>query len=249
MLTNIKRFIKWNLFRFGYQIGKIPVGCQNKYKWLRELNISSVVDIGANTGQFATEIKEWLPEVKIYSFEPIGDVYKQLLNNTSAFRNITAYNMALGAQNGTLDMQRNEFTAASSLLSLTDSAKETYAFACKTVPEQIQIRTLDSMVANGQVEIDSNSLIKIDVQGYESEVLKGGREAISLANIIICEVCFIELYKGQAVFRDLVAQVEALGFELRALWDIDMSGVDGFPIFGDAIFFRKNKVRLDSRSN
>jgi hypothetical protein len=60
-------------------------------------------------------------------------------------------------------------------------------------------------------------LIKLDVQGYELEVLRGGEACLRHARAVLCEVSFKVFYSGQPLFHEIVAFLAARGFTLSAL--------------------------------
>src|SRR5207302_11138511 len=91
-----KRRIKAAFRLLGLDIRKAtPTG------WLRDLAIRTVLDIGANEGQFAREIREILPDAKIISFEPLRDCYEGLLAQADSLGAFEVHNFALGEERGT----------------------------------------------------------------------------------------------------------------------------------------------------
>src|SRR5438034_257558 len=62
--------------------------------WLRELNPKTILDIGANTGQFAVAINTILPDARILSFEPLPDCFEQLKRNLSKAKNFARFRLS-----------------------------------------------------------------------------------------------------------------------------------------------------------
>jgi hypothetical protein len=65
---------------------------EDRFKWIRNLDIKTVIDVGANTGQFAAEIHAILPKAAIYSFEPLRECYDFLVDNMSHVPKFQAFN-------------------------------------------------------------------------------------------------------------------------------------------------------------
>ena len=197
MIRNAKKLIRNTLNALNIDIHKIPEHEKNKFVWLSDLDINTIIDIGANTGQFALKIKKCLPEALIYSFEPLQVIYMQLLKNSSKLRNFKAYNLALGEFNGSNKIHRSTFSASSSMLKMGELHKGAYPFTSETYMEEIIVNKLDDVVVEEKLELKAQVLVKIDVQGLEDKVIKGGLNTFTRAKVAIAEVSFCELYEGQ----------------------------------------------------
>ncbi|GAH79987.1 unnamed protein product, partial [marine sediment metagenome] len=88
------------------------------------MSIRTVLDIGANTGQFASQFQRLLPDARLYSFEPLEDCYNELLKRMGHIPKFRAFNFALGDINGQAQIYRNDYTPSSSLLSMEKIHKE-----------------------------------------------------------------------------------------------------------------------------
>ena len=216
---------------------RIPPSDRNKFVWFKELNINTVLDIGANAGQFAIEINGFLPSAHIYSFEPLKDIYIKLLKNTKRIPAIKAFNMALGESCGTMRIYRNNFSAASSMLDLADLTKDAFPFTKDTVGEEIFVSTLDDMV-DTDIDVKKEVLLKMDVQGYEDKVIAGGKNTLGMTSVVLVEVCFKELYKGQMLFDGLRMKLGEFGFNFEGIIYTSLHPKTGMPLFADAVFVK-----------
>ncbi|MGH2523375.1 MAG: FkbM family methyltransferase, partial [Anaerolineales bacterium] len=152
--------------------------------WLKQAGIHSVIDVGANTGQFARMIHDALPEATIYAFEPLPDCFEALVRQMGGVKNFKAYNVALGSAEGTHTFYRNPFSLSSSFRPMTDLHRRNFPqTAGINAPLSIPVRPLDSFAA--ELDLPDKLLIKLDVQGYEDEVLRGGGELIPRAHMVI----------------------------------------------------------------
>lgn len=237
MLNKVKKLTK-SLFRLcGLDIRRLDQTVDN-YNWLEKCNIASVLDIGANTGQFAEKIHKILPDVAIFSFEPLTDCYNELLNRMEYVPKFLAFNFALSNRNGRTKIYRNDHTPSSSLLPMKELHKREYPFTEHSTAQEIEIRCLDDII--DELNIDKNVLVKIDVQGTEDMVIRGGKKTISQARIIIIETSFQPLYSGQPLFEDIYNLLKP-NFKYMGSWGKSrISQLDGSPLFEDSIFVNKS---------
>lgn len=205
--------------------------------WLHELNISSVLDIGANKGQFALTARMLLPHAHIYSFEPLPDCFREIKNRFKSSENFTAFNVGLGDCSGELEFEQNNFSPSSSFLKVSKRHQELFPFTQITKPVTVKIERLDDFIDNNNLEIKTPFLIKIDVQGYENKVLLGAKKTLQRASLIIIETSFEELYEGQPLFKDIYAQLIDLGFTYGGSLEQMYEPNSGKVIQTDGIFF------------
>lgn len=208
----------------------------DRLAWLSELNIKTVFDIGANVGQFATEIRERLPEAKIYSFEPLKECYEKLSATFKNDKNFQAFNYALGESEGSMTMNKSSYTPSSSLRPMADSHKELFPHTKDNIPETIKIRRLDDVFA--ELKPQAKILIKADAQGYEDKVIAGGMNAFRQASAAIIEASFVPLYDGQPLFDEIYEKMKSLGFSYQGSLHQKINKKTGEVLFEDAIFIK-----------
>lgn len=234
----LKKLIKTILNIFGLDLRRIPKCEINKYVWLQELNIKTILDIGANVGQFALEINKYLPNANIYSFEPLMKEYDQLIKNTRRIRQFIAFNIALGDINDKHIIHSHNFSPASSLLKVSNISIAAYPYIGKSMEEVIEVKRLDDFIDSQNIILEPEILIKIDVQGYEDRVIRGGENIFKLAKVIISEISFQELYEGQQCFDGIYNQLINLGFSLKGIVGPGLNPNTGLPLYADAIFMK-----------
>jgi FkbM family methyltransferase len=113
--------------------------------WLKNLNIHSVFDIGANTGQFAADIRKILPDALIFAFEPLKDCYERMLERMKNVPNFKAFNFALGNEGTEVDMHRSSYSPSSSILPMGSLHKKAFPFTNGGSLERITVRRLDDV--------------------------------------------------------------------------------------------------------
>ncbi|WP_442794347.1 FkbM family methyltransferase [Pelobium manganitolerans] len=207
--------------------------------WLQQRNIKTVLDVGANTGQFANLIHKILPQANIISFEPIKKCYNQLLENTASL-NIKTYNCALGETDEMQEINISAHSPSSSLLPMTKLHNEVFAGTNFVETESITVKTLDLLFA--ELPIKGKFMIKVDVQGFEDKVIKGGAETFKKADCVLIETSFVELYEGQLLFDGIYQMLVGLGFEFKGNYTQTKSKEDGSIIYAESFFVNKNQL-------
>lgn len=178
--------------------------------------VDTIIDIGANNGQFLKASNYFFPKASIYSFEPIPDLFQKLDKLQS--KNIKIFNIAVGSSTGNFDFHLNAYSHVSSFLNISKE-NETYPKdSIRTI--QVKQDTLDNV--SKSLDIKGITLLKLDVQGFEMEVLKGGINTIKThVNYIIVEANFVNLYENQPTFTELNRYLNELGFELKTMLDFN----------------------------
>lgn len=207
-----------------------------KFEWLKEYNIHTIIDIGANEGQFASKIKLIFPTAIIHCFEPLEQPYNGLEQNFKNDSTVHLYKFGLGASDEEKDIFVNNYSPSSSLLEMLDLHKDNFDFAKEVYPTRISVRRLDSFFG---AKIKRPVLLKIDVQGYEMFVLQGGQNTLQQADVLIIETSFYPLYAGQPLFEDIYDYLTTFGF--RYIGNIEQlySPHDNKVLQADAVFVRK----------
>lgn len=211
-----------------------------KTLWLRKRGIKTILDIGANTGQFAMQIHKMFPEAIIYSFEPIKECYEELLRNFAEVPKFSAFNLALGNQLGEVEIYKNEYSPSSSLLPMAELHKTSFPYTRNETLEKIKLMKLDDIIS--QLTIIQPMLIKMDVQGFEDKVIEGGINTFSQANIVITELSVEELYKEQKLFDDIYTMLKKLGFQYQGNYEQLYNLEDGRVLQMDGIFIRNKTI-------
>jgi FkbM family methyltransferase len=204
--------------------------------WFKSLKIDTVLDIGANTGQFTRTIAALLPTANIYSFEPLPECFEKLQLFADKHNNIKTFNIGIGDESGTISFEQNESSQSSSFRKMTDTHKTAFPFTEKSTTVEVKIDKLDSIARN--INFGDSLMIKIDVQGYEDKVLGGGKETISKAKIVIVETSFVTLYEAQPLFDDVYNVFTLWGFSFYGMVEQIADPITGQILQGDAIFIK-----------
>ncbi len=193
----------------------------------KRLGVTRLLDVGSNSGQFATTIRRLGFDGIIYSVEPQRAAHEELRKNAASdARWIPLSRQAAGRQQGSLDLNVSQNSWSSSFLSVHDNHLRAAPAARAVTRERVLVtKTADLLREPLMSKIDA---LKIDVQGYELEVLEGLRSGMDGIRLLLLEMSSVECYVGAP---DLVALdrflVEELGFVRVSL---EPSFYDGFGI-------------------
>jgi FkbM family methyltransferase len=218
-----------------WQLGSYPLA-QHLTALFEAYGIDCVFDIGANTGQYGSFLREQVGyRGAIVSVEPVAGHAESLRATATGDRNWTVRQVALGAEPGRLAMnvaRRGDF---SSFLAPDDSRVRTFATENETVRiEEVEVTTFDALLASVRDEgIPAGNLyLKLDTQGYDLQVLEGARWSLAGVLALQTEMSVQPIYKGMPDYRTALDRLDALGFAPSGM----------FPVTHDA---RMRLVELD----
>lgn len=202
---------------------------------LRLAAARTVVDVGANKGQFYLAARRVLPAARIYSFEPLASARARLERIASGDRAATIHPYALSDRTGAATMTVTARRDSSSLLAPTERQVAMFPGTRAIGEEEVDCRTLDEMLSAD--ELSPLSLLKIDVQGGELAVLEGGTHIVPRFDWVYVECSYVELYAGQPLFAEVAAHLERQGFALYGRFNL-VHDDHGGELQADCLFRR-----------
>jgi FkbM family methyltransferase len=170
----------------------------------------TVIDVGANVGQFAVAASKLFPNVVVHSFEPNPECVSLLRRHVEPLGNVLVYPLALGDESGALDFHINSHSHSSSLLPLAENHSLAFPEARELNIIQVEVSTLDKVFCGN--ELSKPVMLKLDVQGYEAQALRGAIELLSRVDYVILEASFKPMYQGELLFMEIVHMMEGYGF-------------------------------------
>lgn len=204
---------------------------------LRHLNVSTVIDIGANTGQFALVANEVLGSPRLISFEPLESPYKKYKKILGSLNNISIFKVAIGPENIMTEMHISKREDSSSLLPISDLQNVIYPGTKEDRVEQVKVSTLNAVLDLN--DLDKPILLKIDVQGFEKETLKGCESILEKISYIYVECSFVELYEGQSMAYEVIEWLVNRNYYLEGIYNPYYDS-NGLAIQADFLFKSKN---------
>lgn len=217
--------------RFWHALARGVVPAIEHARALADIEPRTIIDVGANKGQFSLFAAARWPEAEIIAFEPLPGPARTY--RRTAGRHAHLVECALGAAPATLELHVATREDSSSLLPLGRLQRTLFSMEeAATIP--VPVDRLDKALA--RFEVAGPVLLKIDVQGYEYEVLQGLGDAAARIDWIYAEVSFAELYVGQKLFAEIEKFASGLGFTCAGLFNEARD--DGKPVQADALFVR-----------
>ncbi len=229
------------LHRVGFELRRFSVEQSENARFismLRTHNVNLIFDVGANAGQFGVLLREIGFDGKIISFEPLSDARESLQNIS---RNDPLWQIALqtaiGEENGEIEIQIAGNSHSSSVLDMLDTHVRAAPDSKYIGKEKVALRKLDSIAPD---YMDSNSIafIKIDTQGYETQVMNGAKKLMSQIVGLQVEISLVPLYKGQCLFDEMLKKLKNDGFELWSISSVLSDPNTAQLLQVDATFFR-----------
>jgi FkbM family methyltransferase len=202
---------------------------------MRSVPFSTLIDVGANIGQFSLMARTLHPAAIIHAFEPLrlmADTYERLFAGDAR---TTLHRCAAGTSAMTMDINVSNHPDSSSLLPISDQQSQLFPGTQKASVEQVRVVRIDD-----ELPVDALSgpiLVKLDVQGFELEALKGMPRLLARASWVYVEVSFMTLYEGQPLADEICAWLAENGFKISGVYNPTYSD-EGVSIQADLLFAR-----------
>lgn len=229
--SKIKLFNQDYFYDSHFGLGSLQ-GIMTRHKYLLSFiklnnkDIKTILDIGANIGNFSILSSLLYPKAKIYSFEPIGKTFSILKKNLLGKKNIKLFNSAVGEATG---VQKMSFDESSSGLS---------RFSKKG--QEVQVTSLDDFVSLNKIsDID---ILKIDTETFENVVLKGAKKSLSKTKYICIEITLEN--NSNYTFSSLFSLLKGDGYDFQLVSYRNASGKsEGEIAWMDALLVNKELIK------
>lgn len=176
-----------------------------------------ILDCGANVGFITHIFNKKFPTANIHSFEPNPSVFdklqQQFKNNTS----VTAFNKGIGRESGKLVFNVNKNSGTSSFLNPNEYHKQN--FAKEIEQKEVEVVSIGDYIRLNN--IDMIDILKLDIEGFELEALKGIPNIENKVNIIYTEVNLVTTYEGQPLIEDIIIYLRGKGFSILNFYGIN----------------------------
>jgi FkbM family methyltransferase len=244
VLHSIQRFVRECFRRQGVELARYAFP-----RLLATVDPELVLDVGANVGQYARELRTARFRGQIVSFEPLSSAHASLVRQATRDASWRiAPRMALGDVDGeaTINIAGNSYS--SSLMPMGKLHKHVAPEAGYVGSEKVRLHRLDS-VAREFVGPGQRYMLKIDVQGYEQKVIAGAQETLRNAAALHMETSLVELYEGEAVISPLLDTAASLGFEIWSISPVFSDVRTGRLLQVDCFFVRPDRLPSGARRN
>jgi FkbM family methyltransferase len=211
--------------------------------FLRARAIDEVIDVGANTGQFAAMLRAAGYRGRITSLEPVAAVFAELQRRAAADPDWRTLNLAAGAREESLEIGVAESSVFSSINPTTEAAAAFDRKSRRLATETIAVKPLDQLCAG----LAGNILLKIDTQGYEPRVLDGAAALLARVQGVLMELPCIHLYENSWTLAEAVGRMESLGFRLYQVEPVNFSKTEPAALVEiDCLFARPSQLAVKS---
>ncbi|MEO8151876.1 MAG: FkbM family methyltransferase [Rhizobacter sp.] len=198
--------------------------------------VQSIVDVGANIGQYAYMAHAIFPTLPIHSFEPVPQSLAALKDNFARYGIPgEVHSVALGAECGQAEFLLQDNLEQSSFFEKLDRpVTSTHAI-------QVMTATLDSY--QDRLPAIKDCFLKIDTQGFEAKVLQGASAFIRRCSVVQLEVAIRPSYAHQPPAHQLLSMMDDFGFDLVEILDmLRRPATEGNVLAeADLLFRRKNR--------
>lgn len=217
---NLARHRGWEIRRFDPFSSLGAYLCKIVFPYL---GVNCVLDVGANVGSFALDLRNNGYDGQIISFEPTSRSFGILHDRAAADAKWSVHNVALGQseRSATINVMRD--THYSSLLSPLRIGVEDFAKNGNTVDhaETVEVRRLDGLFSEVTVGIDHPRVyLKMDTQGWDLEVFEGAGASLESVVALQSELSIRALYEGMPDFRTALSTYEGRGFHVSSLFPV-----------------------------
>jgi FkbM family methyltransferase len=187
---------------------------------VRFVSPASVIDVGANRGQFTLTVLDEVPAAHVIAFEPGSEA-------ASTFRRVVGeravlHEVALGSSPGTASLHVSHADDSSSLLPIGEAQVRYFPGTEERTVVTIDVRLLDDTVDASTLA--RPILLKLDVQGAEVDVLRGATRSLRSIDWVYAEVSFVSMYDGQALASDVADILRDHGFVMAGVANVVSAG-------------------------
>ena len=237
----IKKVLKRVINSTGFDLHRLSPASNLSFQLLKALyrfEVDLVLDVGANVGQFASELRSVGYKGNLVSFEPLSAAHSAL--SEAAGRDSMWHvhpRGAIGDYDGEIAINVAGNSVSSSVLPMMELHSSAAEGSAYVGVESVPLRRLDS-VAPVYLAKSRQSFLKIDTQGFEWQVLDGAVATLPRIHGILCELSLVPLYEGQRLWMDMIHRLETEGFTLWSIQKGFTDPHDGRTLQVDAIFFR-----------
>lgn len=181
--------------------------------------INLVLDVGANEGQFASELRATGFEGRIVSFEPLPDEYAVLEGRASRDDRWECRRLAIGERSGEAQIHVAGNRQSSSLLPILERHVNALPSSAYVGTEKVEMVRLDDL-ADELLGEDGRVFLKLDAQGYEERILAGAEATLRHCPVLETELSLVPLWEGQPLLGEMVESLRSKGYSCLGFEDV-----------------------------
>jgi len=155
--------------------------------------LGTVVDVGANTGQWSSMLLNLVAPARLIIVEPLPDAFRTLQQKFENNSRVELHNLAIGERESVETLKITRDTTGASLLQPREEMRAVIGSNWTITSEvEVKMTTLDQLLG----DVLEVSILKIDVQGYERPVLAGAKRTLAKTKFLLIELNFMPQYEG-----------------------------------------------------
>lgn len=208
-------------------------------KILAHYGIDTLIDVGANEGQFLSIIKESGFTGRTFSFEPIPAMAQMIVEKFKGDARTKIFNMALGESDSVLELNVYDSSVFSSFKTTNQFSKENFPEHVKLKEKiSVPVKRMDEVLAK-EINKDNAVFLKVDTQGFDLEVMKGATGILPQVKAVTFECSVIPIYDGCPNYLETIEYFSQLGFVPSGFFPVSREDKSLALIEFDAVMVRR----------
>jgi FkbM family methyltransferase len=236
--SKVLRVAMVQLARRGFVVRRHPAVRRQAMFAMHAVDL--VLDVGAASGAYGRELREFGYRGSIVSFEPLTAAHSRLARASADDPTWTAVHCALGRESGRTTINVASNSDSSSLLPMAAEHRRAAPQVDYVETEEIEVARLDDAIAD-QLSAVARPFLKLDTQGFEKEVLEGGPRTLARCVGVQLELSFVELYHGGMLVDEAISMLYRDGFQMVGIAQ-GMTSPSGQVLQADGVFFRSSSA-------
>lgn len=236
-IRRVARRVGYDIVRYDggrYNVGH-PLG--RRMRLVADRGIDVLLDVGACDGGYARGMRALGFRGRIVSFEPVSTTFQALERAAAGDDTWSCENVALGAEDGSAQINVAGNAYSSSLLPMLPRHLASAPKSRYVGTETVQVRRLDGLFPRHCSAAD-RVFLKIDAQGYERHILLGARDSLAAIRLVQVEASLVPLYEGETLLCDMIAFMGERSFAPVSLEPGFADAATGQLLQTDVIFAR-----------
>ena len=204
-----------------HKLGNFPL-MQHTRSIIRDRNIDTVIDVGANRGQFGRFLRDDVGYCgPIISFEPLPHAFEVLQKEAQGDVNWKVFNVAIGRCRGTLPFN---VMASDDFSSFKHPNRDNLFRGSNEVVAQLEVKVdrLDQLIPAERFSFH-RAFLKMDTQGYDLDVLFGADGLLDQIQAVQTELSFLPIYDAMPSFEHVLRELAARGFAISGMYPITLT--------------------------
>lgn len=213
----------------------------SEHRHILSNGLKIVIDIGANRGQFALAARQWAPKAHVISFEPLAGPAAVFRRVFAGDKHVILHQAAIGPEPAMQHMHVSARDDSSSLLPISSLQTTMFPGTEEVAIAEVRVAPLDEFIS--AADLQSPAMLKLDVQGFEFDALRGCESLLDHFDWIYCECSFVELYSNQKLASEIIDWLSVKDFHLIGMFNPAYDH-RGQAVQADFLFSRKRVIDL-----